>query len=102
MDVGLFKGFVKIMIFDAYIKRSRIIIYKEDNASRYKHFELIKYLFDKFPQYVTPEINNLKKLTDEIITELVNKIPDGLLNDKHKKYIIMYLIKRRDILLGIK
>ena len=62
----------------------------------------IKYLYDNFPQYVTHEINNLKKLTDEIIEELVNKIPDGLLTNEHKKYIIMYLIRRRDILLNIK
>ena len=88
--------------FNAYIDRSQTIIYKEDNKSKYKHFELIKYLYDNFPQYVIPEINNLKKLTDEIIEELVNKIPDELLTNEHKKYIIMYLIRRRDILLNIK
>ena len=88
--------------FNAYIDRSQTIIYKEDNKSKYKHFELIKYLHDNFPQYVIPEINNLKKLTDEIIEELVNRIPDELLTNEHKKYIIMYLIRRRDILLNIK
>lgn len=88
--------------FNAYIDRSQTIIYKEDNKSKYKHFELIKYLYDNFPQYVIPEINNLKRLTDEIIVELVNKIPDELLTNEHKKYIIMYLTRRRDILLNIK
>lgn len=88
--------------FNAYIERSQTIIYKEDNKSKYKHFELIKYLYDKFPQHVIPEIINLNKLTDEIIEELVNKIPDELLTNEHKKYIIMYLIRRRDILLNIK
>lgn len=88
--------------FNAYIKRSKTIIYKEDHKSKYKHFELIAYLYNNFAQYVIPEINNLKKLTDEIIEELVNKIPDELLTNEHKKYIITYLIKRRDILLNIK
>ena len=87
--------------FEAYIKRSKTIIYKEDNKEKYKHFELIKYLYDNYPQYVIPEINNLKKLTDEIIEDLVNKIPYELLTNEHKAYIIMYLIRRRDILLDI-
>lgn len=88
--------------FNAYIDRSQTKIYKEDNKNKYKHFELIKHLYDNYPHYVIPEINNLKNLTDEIIEKLVNKIPDELLTNEHKKYIIMYLIRRRDILLNIK
>lgn len=87
--------------FNAYIKRSQTLIYKEDKKGKYKHFELIKYLYDNFPQDILPEINNLTKLTDEIIEELVDKIPNELLTDEHKKYIITYLKKRRDILLNI-
>lgn len=96
------KYYNKIKDFDAYINRSKTIIYKEDNNKQYKHFELIKYLYDNYPQYVVPEINNLIKLTDEVIEELVNKIPDELLTKEHKEYIIMYLKKRRDILLNFK
>lgn len=88
--------------FDAFIMRSKTIIYKENHKDKYKHFELIKCLYNNYPQYVIPEINNLTKLTDEIIADLVNKIPDELLTNKHKEYIIMYLIKRRNILLNIK
>lgn len=88
--------------FDAYINRSKTVIYKEDNKKQYKHFELMKYLYDNFPQYISPEFDNLKKLTDEIIEELVNKIPDDLLSNEHKKYIIIYLIRRRNTLLNIK
>lgn len=88
--------------FNVYINRSHTIIYKEDNKNQYKHFELIEYLYDNYPQYVIPEIDNLKKLNDEIIKELVNKIPNELLTNEHKEYIIMYLIRRRDILLNIK
>ena len=96
------KYYAGIKDFDAYIVRSQTLIYKEDNKSKYKHFELIKYLYDNFPHYIIPEINNLKKLTDEIIKELVNKIPDELLTKEHKEYIITYLIRRRNILLNIK
>ena len=95
------KYYSKQKDFDAYIYRSKTIIFKEDNINKYKHFELIKYLYDNYPQYVTSELNNLEKLTNEIIDEIVNKIPDDLLTIEHKNYIIMYLIKRRDILLSI-
>lgn len=88
--------------FDAYIKKSKTIIYKEDNCKTYKHFELINYLNDNFHDIVQKEINNLNKLTDKVIEKIVNKIPDNLLTDMHKKFIILYIKKRRNILLNIK
>lgn len=101
MNRNLFKELIKIMLFDAYINRSKVVIYKEDNKTQYKHFELIEYLREEYPDYVIPEIKRLENLTDEVISELVNKIPDELLTNQHKEQIIMYLIKRRDLLLGI-
>lgn len=87
--------------FDAYINRSKTMIYKEESKSRYKHFELIGLLKSKYSDIVIPELVNLKKLTDEIIKDIVFKIPDDLLTEKHKKYIVLYLIKRRNILLAM-
>ena len=55
----------------------------------------------KYSDIVIPELVNLKKLTDEIIKDIVFKIPDDLLTEKHKKYIVLYLIKRRNILLAM-
>lgn len=88
--------------FDAFINKSKTYIYKEDNKKKYKHFELIEYLNENYHDTVQKEIENLNKLTDDIIEEIVNKIPDNLLTKMHKKYIIAYLKKRRDILLNIK
>lgn len=88
--------------FDAYINKSKTYIYKEDNKQRFKHFELINYLNENYHDILIKDINNLNKLTDSIIENIVNKIPDELLTDKHKQYIIYYLKKRRDILLSIK
>ena len=87
--------------FDAYINKSKTIIYKEDNKNKYKHFELIKYLNVDYRDIVQKEIKNLNKLTDETIEDIIEKIPDGLLTKKHKEYIIIYLKKRRDILINI-
>lgn len=87
--------------FNSYIYRSKTIIYKEDNKTQFKHFELIKYLLEKYPNNMVKELNNLNKLSDVIVNRIVNKIPDNLLTIKHKKYIILYIKKRRDILLDM-
>lgn len=87
--------------FDAYINKSKTIIYQEDNKTQYKHFELIKYLNENYHDIVQKEKRNLNKLTDEIIEDIVGKIPEDLLTKKHKEYIIDYLKKRRNILLNI-
>jgi len=87
--------------FDAYINKSKTIIYKEDNKKQYRHFELIEYLNENYHDIVQKEIKNLNKLTDDLIEKIVKKIPDDLLTEMHKKYIIVYLKKRRDILLNI-
>ena len=87
--------------FDAYINRSHTLIYKEDNIRKYKHFELIEILNKDYPDIVKRELSNLSKLTDDIIEEIVNKIPDDLLTNIHKEYIIQYLKKRRERLLNI-
>ena len=87
--------------FDAYINKCKSLIYRENHEGQYKHFELIKYLNDNYHDLVQEEISNLKKLTEDKIEEIVDKIPDELLTSKHKEYIIIYLKKRRDILLAI-
>ena len=63
--------------------------------------ELIEYLYENYPNLIYNEIQNLYKLTDQKIMKIVNSIPDELLTNIHKKYIIEYLIKRRNILLQI-
>ncbi len=87
--------------FDAYIKNSKTLIYKEDNKTKYKHFELIEYLYKKYKYITEEELKNLNKLTNDKIEKIVHKVPNDLLTDKHKEFIILYLIKRRDILLNI-
>lgn len=87
--------------FDAYIKRSKTMIYRENHQSRYSHFELIQFLNKEYYNIVHFEIMNLNKLTDEKIEEIVLRIPDFLLTKKHKEFIIKYLKKRRNILLSI-
>ena len=57
--------------FDAYINKSKTIIYKEDYEKQYKHFELIEYLNENYHDIVQKEIRNLEKLTDQTIIDIV-------------------------------
>ena len=87
------------LLFENYILKSKTYIYKENSSKRYKHFELIEYLIELYPEEMKKEIKKLKELTNEKIEAIVNRIPVSLLTNMHKKYIIQYLKKRRDILL---
>lgn len=91
-----------IKSFDSHIKKSETIIYKEDIPKKYKHFELIEYLNSLYNEEVQKEIDNLDKLTESKIKEIVEKIPDDLLTNKHREYIIKYLLKRKKILQEMK
>lgn len=86
--------------FDSFINRSRSLIY-DKNGKKYKHFDLIKELYNKYPDKIKIELKKLERLDDKKIEKIVNYIPDELLTNMHKKYIIKYLKKRRDILLEI-
>lgn len=86
--------------FETYIRKSTTLIYKE-NGKKYKHFELIEYLYSIYPNQIRKEIKNLEKLTDLKIENIVNKIPDNIITLKHKEYIIRYIKKRKEILLDI-
>jgi len=86
--------------FNSYILKASSIIYNED-GKRFKLFDLIKYLYKKYPSIVKKEIENLIKLKDKKIEDTVDKLPDELLTSNHKLYIITYLKTRRDILINI-
>ena len=65
--------------FNKYIRKPKSLIYKENSQHKYNLIELIEELYKRYPQYITNEINDLDKLTDEKIVQIVNKIPDSLL-----------------------
>lgn len=92
------KYYSGIKQFDAYIKRAKSLIYKNDHLHCYKLHELIQDLYEKYPEQIKNEILNLKKLTPNVIEDIVNKIPDELLTTNHKKFIIIYLNERKKLL----
>ena len=59
---------------------------------------MIRYLNECYPMIMKNEILKLDRLNDSVIEEIVNKIPDELMTQTHKDYIILYVRKRRDML----
>lgn len=86
--------------FDAYVRRSKTLIYKED-GKQYKHFELIEYLYQLYPDKIREEIKKLDKLSDKEIENIVTRIPDNIIKNQHKEYIIKYVKERKIRLLNI-
>lgn len=82
--------------FDSYIERSKSLIYNEITGKTYTHFELIKKLYKEYPETIKQEINNFDKLTDKKIEEIVQDIPDYLMIDKQKEYIIKFIKIRKE------
>lgn len=87
--------------FQSYIIGSKTYIYKNDNKTHYNLIELIEYLYKKYPNQIEKEIKNLDKLSHEKIETIVNKLPNILLTDKHKKHIIIFLKERKKLLKNI-
>lgn len=81
-----------------YINRSKSLIYDE-TGKRYKHFDLVSKLLNIYPQQMREIISTLKNLKNTDIEEIVTAIPENYLPEKHKKCIIIFIKKRRDILL---
>jgi hypothetical protein len=82
-----------------YIQKSTSLIY-DNYGKKYKHFALIDELLNIYPDQMKKIIKNLKKLNDKKVEDIVNAMPKNYLSEKHKKCIIIFIKKRRDILLS--
>ena len=86
--------------FLRYIFRSKSKIGWDDTKKEY-HFLLVKKLCNLFPNEVLSLIDNLNKLSDNKIKQIVEGLPSSIITNEHKLFIIKYLMKRRDILIRI-
>ena len=82
------------------IERSVAVI-RNNKGKKYKHFELVKEMYKRYPNQMKKEIINLKKLTNNEISKIVNKIPNELMQEKQKEFIIKYVEIRKNRLLNI-
>lgn len=83
--------------FLKYINKSKTKIL-DNNGHKIKHFQLIDYLITENPTLLREELQKTKRLTDDIIKEIIYGIPDEYLPRSHKKILQRYISIRRDIL----
>lgn len=81
--------------FNAYIERSKSLIYNEITKKTYTHFELIKKLYKEYPTLIKIEIDNISKLTETKIEEIINAIPKNLMDEKQREYILNFIKIRK-------
>lgn len=85
--------------FLRYINKSKTKIL-DNNGHKIKHFQLIDYLITENPIFLREELQKTKNLTDDIIKEIIYRIPDEYLPERHKKILQRYISIRRDILIN--
>lgn len=82
--------------FNSYIERSKSLIYNEITGKRYTHFELIRELYKKYPEIIRKEIINIENLTDDKIQQIVKNVPNYIMSNKQKEYIIKFIKIRKE------
>ena len=80
-----------------YARKSKTCIYKENLGGRYRHFELITELYKNYPEKMKGKILNIKKLHRISIYRIRNRLPNGIIEDKHKEYIYKFIIIRKQL-----
>ncbi|HDR4614606.1 TPA: HipA domain-containing protein [Bacillus cereus] len=86
--------------FLRYIFRSQAKIGWRETRKE-KHFALVKELIALFPHKMSELIKQSESLTDGIVEEIVGKLPNEVVSDEYKLFIMKYIQKRRDILIRI-
>ena len=84
-----------------FARKSKTCIYKENLEGRYKHFELIEYLYEKYPKIIKEKILNIKRLNRFKLRRIIKRLPNGIITEEHKEYIYKYVNIRKKILLNI-
>lgn len=84
--------------FLRYIHKSKTKIL-DNNGHKIKHFQLIDHLISENPVFLRDELQKTKRLTDDIIKDIIYGIPDEYLPHNHKDILQRYISIRRDILL---
>lgn len=95
------KYYTGVKSFSSYINRAQAVLYDE-NGKRFNHFKLMEFLNDEFHDIIKLNIDNLKReLSDEVINNIVDRIPEEMLTTQHRDFIKKYVKERRNILIGM-
>ena len=100
-EEAVMKSILDETSIEDYAKRSKSKI--KINNKKVRHYDFIKQLLislPPFPKFILIEdIKKLENLSDVVIENIVNKVPEKLCSDRHKELIIEYIkIRKRHLL----
>ena len=76
-------------------------LYNKSNNEKIKSFDMIRYLRDKYKNKLLEEGSRLEIINEENISNIVQQIPDHLLTETHKNFIIKYILTRANLITEI-
>lgn len=65
-----------------------------------KHFELLSYLYRYFPQELQLAVSRLEQLNKGMLLSIVDEIPNNIMSDLDKKWVIRLILYRKDWVLN--
>lgn len=63
-----------------------------------RHSEVVRYLVRKYPYTKQKAEEILEKLTNELITDILNQYPEDLLSERRKALLSLFLSKKIELL----
>jgi len=63
--------------------------------------DYIKLVYSEYPSIISHHINKLESLTPNAVEQIVLKVPQIIMNDSIKEFVIMFINYRRDYLLNL-
>lgn len=61
-----------------------------------KHFELLSYLYQHFPEELQLAVSRLEQLNKGMLLSIVNKIPNNIMSDLDEKLVIRLILYRKN------
>lgn len=87
--------------FRDFVNKNKLAIYVDDDGGNYSPTSMVvDYMLDNYLNFTLKEIKNLRRLKDNVIKNIVYKIPKSRMDDELKSYIIEYLKIQRDDIIG--
>ncbi|WP_018249862.1 HipA domain-containing protein [Orenia marismortui] len=88
--------------FKSYLRRSKSLIRIESNNTHtISHFDMVEYLYDKYPELCISFNDKLKGITKKEIEDIISKIPSGFILNNHRKVILKVFCARKEKIMNI-
>lgn len=91
--------FQDLNMFQAFTNRSHSLI-GIDEKKKPKHLELLTVIFRQYSKEIDNAINNLSVLNKNNIVNILDKVPDSIMSELFKEWVLRLLLYRKEWLLN--